>query len=226
MNWIAALDAFFKAKDVYGKLAEVKKLNDYAKKVSSKKSLDWDDLKYFKNPVMEKALKNAKSAVAAADAALKVKVDWPDSGSLAKFAAALKAAGQYGHDSPQAKKAVEAYRKCLVDYDKVLTGLVKDMTTRQKQLKDNLKLAKMLEEYGRTLHDAFMTCAKIPMGFSTAPQAEFFSLSQDAQNFAGHMNSLASRTQKLIDRNAKAMTEGNQLIKDNKAWIDWASKGL
>ena len=93
MDWINALDKFFKAKDVYDKYKEVEKLSNYAKKVGSKKSLDWDDLKYFKNPQMEKALKNAKAAVAAADAALKLKIVWPDSGSLAKFAAALKAAG-------------------------------------------------------------------------------------------------------------------------------------
>jgi hypothetical protein len=224
MNWIDALNKFFKAKDVYDNVKKVKKLHDYGKKVSSKKSLSWDDLKYFKNPQMEAGLKNAKKAVAAADAALATKVEWPESGSVGKFSVALKAAGKFGHDSKQAKSAVDAYRKCLEDHGKALEKLVKDLEAEQKQFVDKLKTAKAMEKYGRVLHDAFMTCAKIPSPLGTAQNAEFFSLAQDAQHFAGQMGSLVTRLEKLRDKNAKAIADGKQLISANKAWIIWASK--
>lgn len=223
MNWLDALDKFFKAKDIYDKANDVKKLHDYGKKASSKKS-PWDDLKYFKNPQMEAALRNAKTAVAAADAALSTKVDWPESGSLSKFGAALKASDKFGHDSKQAKAAVEAYRKSLVDYGKTLEGLVANLEAKQKEFAAKLKLAKAMEKYGRVLQDAFMKCAKIPSLVGTVQNAEFFSLAQDASRFAGQMNSLVTRLDKLITKNATAIKDGKKLVSDNKGWIEWASK--
>ncbi|MEX0317540.1 MAG: hypothetical protein AB3N21_06300 [Ruegeria sp.] len=224
MNWLDALNKFFKVKDVYDKIGDVKKVHDYGKKISKKKSLSWDDLKYFKNDHMEVTLKNAKKAVKAADAALKIRVVWPDPGTQGRYSAAIKVVDKHGHKSTQAKAVLEAYRKDLVDYDKKLIMLVGDLEKRQKQIVERLKTAKALQEYGRVLHDAFMTCAKIPNPTGTAQNATFFSLAQDAQHFAGHIGSLASRLEKLRKKNAGAMSEGKQLISENKPWIIWAKK--
>lgn len=224
MNWIDALDKFFKVKDVYDQVAELKKLSDYGKKLEERKSLEWDDLKFFENEQMTAATKKVRNAVKAADEALNAKADWPESGSLAAFASALKAAEKFGHDSVQTKKAVEAYRKCLTDYEKALQGVISNLEMRQQELPRRIRVATALAAYCEALEDAFMKCAQIPNPLGTAQNAEFFSLSQDAQQLRGEVNSLRTRLEKIEKRNAEVIAEGKAKIEENKAWIAWASK--
>ncbi|MFA3919396.1 hypothetical protein [Ruegeria hyattellae] len=222
MDWLKALDRFFKVKDVYDKAKEIKDVHDYGQKISKKKSLSWNNLKYFKNGRMETALKNAKAAVKAADTALKVKAILPATDSSKKYAKLLAAAYKSGHDSKQAKAAKKAYEAELSSYARTLRTLLHDLQKRQKLLDGKLATARSLQKYGTALNKAFMTCAKIPNLSGTSQNAEFFALAQDAKNFAGYMGSLVSRLEKLRKANAAAAAEGKRLAAQNEEWINWA----
>lgn len=225
MDWLAALNTFFKfKKDVYDKLDDVQKLHDYSKKMSKKKSLDWNDLKYFENSRMEAGLKNAERAIKYAEVALKSKVVWPRPGANSRFSAACKAADKFGHDSKQAKAAVDAYRKDLVIYSKSLGTLLDNLESKQKLITAERKTARALEQYARVLIDAFMTCGKIPSPGGSAQSAKFFSLAQDAQQFASKMGTFETLLEKLESKNLIAITEGKRLISNNAAWVVWATK--
>lgn len=223
MNWLNALDKLFKAKDIYDKAKEVKKLHDYGKKLDPKK-LTWDDLKYFKNKQMETATKQAREAEAAADAALATKVVWPRSNATDKFAAAMRTSTRHGHASSQTKAAVSLYRRALLEYDRALQGIVSDLEAKQKQLPEKISMAKALHDYCDVLHDAFMACAKVPNPTGTAMNAQFFSLAQDAQQLAGITSTLQTKFKKIQEKNAAAIAEGKSLIADNKLWIQWAGR--
>ncbi|MDP5220973.1 hypothetical protein Q5Y75_27700 [Ruegeria sp. 2205SS24-7] len=223
MDWIRILDTAFKVKDVYDKANEVKAVYDYSKKLEKKKKLEWKDLKYYKNDRMEKALKNAQNALKSVNRALRASAAWPQPRTSGEFLDALAKANKFGHDSKQATDAVSKYLRRVTEYGKSLNTSLKALDKRSALIDQRLKTAKALKSYGQALQKAFLTCAKIPSPTGTAQNAEFFSLSQDAKEFAGHMDTLANRLKKLQAKMRKTIAEGRQLEKNNRYWIAYAS---
>ena len=220
MDWVKALDNFFKVKGIYDKAKEVQKLHDYGKKAASKKKLEPSDLKYFKNKQMEEALKLAKQAISAADSALGANAIWPHNKETTKrFQAIVAARTKYGAESKQANAALAAYVTSLKEYDIYLKKTVSSLEANQKGLVDKLKTANALQKYGLVLRDAFSKLVYLPSFAGTAQNATFFQLSEDAQKYAGLMGSLITRLEKLEKKNKSVIAEGKELIDDNQLWL-------
>lgn len=226
MDWLRALDLLLKAKDFKDQAEDLKKLYDYADKINKTdpKDLTWDDLKYFENEQTKAATADLRATDAALTALLGSALEPPESGSLRAFDAAMKAAAKYGHDSKEAKSAVETYRKVLVDYDKTLKALLATMERQKAEFPTRIAAAKALAEYAKLLAKAFIGCAKIPSLGGTAQNAMFFTLSQDCAQLAGLAATVGTKMGKAQSEHNIKIGEMKDLISQNQDWIDWAAK--
>jgi hypothetical protein len=226
MSWLKALDLLFKAKDIKDQASDLKTLYDYADRVSKldPAKVTWDDLKYFENAEMKAATTEMRAIEKILDDVLGSKLVPPESGSLKAFDAALKAGAKYGHNSKEAKAAIEAYRKVLVAHDKVLKGLLADMEKMKGEFPGRTTAAKALNDYCRLLEKLFLDFAKIPFGAGTVQNATFFSLSRDCTQLAGIASSVETKLKKAASEHNIKIGEMKDLIWQNEEWIAWAAK--
>lgn len=224
MSWMNALKPLLDLKSTYD---EVDKIRGYSKKIekADPKKLKWDDLKYFNNKTMDRAIKAAREALKLSKAAEKKTLEWPKCDSLKVFGEALTASKNHGADSPQAKKAVQKYIGVLKTFDKdqtnMLAGLQKNLTVLTKKITKT----EAMRNYANVLQQAFMKCANIPSVNGTAQNAMFLSLSQDAGQFKGLATELGSSLKRLEKMNTAYIKECETRIKNNKLWISFASSG-
>lgn len=225
MDWIDAVNLFFKLKDYNEHYKNMKELHGYSKKLNPKK-MDWDSIKYYQNDQMKEATATFRKALKAAESALKGRLIWPRPDERNTFADALKAATRYGAGSRQAKAALADYRAALVSFDRRLSEIVGNLRKLQPVIAEREEAAIAVAKYCRVLEDAFMTVAKIPSGPSTAQQAQFFSLSRDALQLAIVCEGLAKALGRIRDRNDRYIAEGQDLIKQNAVWLKWATSDV
>lgn len=226
MSWLKALELFFTGKDLYDQASDLKTLHDYANKVSGMDpaKVTWDDLKYFENAQMKAATTEMRAVEKSLDSILGSELVPPDSGSLKAFEAALKAAEKYGHDSKEAKAAIDAYRKILIAYDKVLRGLLATMEKMKSEFPTRTTAAKSLNDYCRLLEKLFLELAKVVFGASTAQNATFYALSRDCAQLAGIASSVETKLKKVASEHNIKIGEMKDLISQNEDWIAWAGK--
>jgi len=167
----------------------------------------------------------ARDAKAAVDKALKAELVYPTSGTLKAFIALMKISQKHKVGSPQFEAGKKVYIAAIKTYDKDLKATLASLKSEDTKLADNLKLATALRDYAAVLEKAFMKCAQIPSGISTAQNAMFFSLSQDALQYKGIMNGVVSTTQKLVTKNKGYIKDVEAKIKENADWLVWAQSG-
>lgn len=226
LDWIKVLQTIFKAKKFYTAYATVEKVNKYAQKVQKQDpgKMDWDELRFIQNDDLFKARKELEEIEQALSAGLSGKAGWPESGAMKAYMDAIKAVEKKGKDSKEAQDAVAAYRKALYMYDRELTGMVKELREGKAEAQERRKVAEGLVTYTMACRDAFMACAKIPTFTGTAQNALFLSMSEDCGKMAGIAGRIAKMMDDVAYRTAEVIVEGEALIEQNKAWMDWAIK--
>lgn len=220
MDWIKTIKTLLTIKDIYGKGAKVKKLHDYAKKQKPGK-LDAENLKFFRNSKLEKAIAELNTYESKLDKALKEKIEMPESGTVSLFAKWLQTANKNGEQSPEARKAAAAYAKGLEAYQKRMKDILAALKTEQAKLPEKISFSTTMAEYSKAVHDLYMKFAQTPNPFipGTAWQAEMFSLAQDVQRYSGMMRSINTRLKKLSAKNAEVISNLEALMKNNAEWI-------
>ncbi|MBL4806404.1 MAG: hypothetical protein JKY31_03850 [Rhodobacteraceae bacterium] len=225
MDWIPALHKLFRFKKYYDKLKKVKKNYDYSKKISKSdpNKLTWDDLKVFDNNTMNEATKLARELLKRTKAAEKVKLTWPKCDSFKAFMVAVKTADKFGIDSPETKRALEQYLYVLMKFNYDLVVLKSELKAQKPDFKRNIQVALEFEKYSDTLYKAFWVAAQVPSIYGTTQNAMFFALSEDAIQYGSLVSRIASSFQRLEKQNLGYLKDCEAMIKQNKAWIDWAA---
>ncbi len=224
MDWIKVLKLLLDGKGIVDKAKTVKKLSDYADKLSKKdpESLTWDDLKFFSNKTMDDATNGLRQILKNCKAAEKAKLEWPKCNSLPLWMEWAKVQEKYGSDSPQFEKARNNYVAELKKFDKNLTAMAATLKAAGPKLAQNVKIAEVMFKYGDLLNKALMTFAKVPSLRGTAHNAMFVSLSQDAVQYRGIAGDVGRSMTKLVKINAGYQKECAAKIKDNQDWIKFA----
>ena len=227
MSFVTVAKALVTFIDLHGAYSEIEGVRNYAKKVekADPQNLTWDDVKFFSNPVMEKALKAAKTEKIKAKAVESAKLEMPPCDSLAAWLAASKALAKYGKDSKQFKDAMKKYIAILKAYDKALGDKITELGGISVEMVTRKTSATTLAKYAGILQDAFLKCASIP-SLSNSQNAMFFSLSQDCKNFKVLANDLAGRYQNIFSKSRTHTSTLQTEKKNNLEWIKFAEKDV
>lgn len=224
VNWVNALQTFFKLKKFYDAGATVKGLWDKGKYLEKIDGPSLEELKPFRSAKLEKAIKDVEEADKVAIKVLATPFEVPDCTASGHFLSAMKIAQKHGHDAKQTRAALAAYKKGLLEYEKRLLDLEKELKDAHKQLPEKVRYAANLAEMSREMSKSMMTCAKIPNFSGTAQNAMFLGLSTDAQKLSGAAASLEKRLWLIVEANNRAILEVRDRFKQNKKWIIWAAQ--
>ncbi len=224
VNWVNALNTFFKLKKFYDAGATVKGLWDKGKYLEKIDGPSLEELKPFRNSDLAKAIKDVEAADKEVIKVLATPFEVPECTASGHFMTALKMSQKHGHDAKQTRAALASYKKGLLDYETRLLALEKELRDAHKQLPEKVRYAANLAEMSREMSKTMMTCAKIPNFSGTAQNAMFFGLANDAQKLSGAAASLEKRLWLIVEANNRAILEVRDRFKQNKAWIIWAAK--
>lgn len=225
MSWIKSIIALNKARKAKFQFDRVKKINDLGENVvnADEKKLTREMLGYFDDHTMDEVMNLSRTQVRATQKAEREKLVLPKCDSLRAFMLAMNAAGKFGVNSPQAKKALEKYVFLLQIYALDLLGLIDDLKAAGRPIPKDRILVKRMIGYNRVLENTFDRAMRIPSLLGTAQNATFLGLLLNAEKYGGMLTAWDNSLQKLEKKNTAHIREVQELIKLNKLWLIWAT---
>lgn len=224
VNWVNALQTYFKLKKFYDAGKTVKGLLEKGKYLEKIDGPSLEELKPFRSADLNKAIKDVEAADKEAIKVLGTPFEVPECTASGQFMNVLKMVKKHGHDAKQTRAALEAYRKGLGAYHQQLLGLEKELKDLHRELPQKAMYAENLADVSMEMSKTMMACAKIPNFSGTAQNAMFVSLSSDARTLAGVAGNLHRRLMLIVKANNQAIQEVRHQIKQNNLWIQWAVK--
>lgn len=225
MSWIRTLIALNKARKAKFQFDRVKKINDLGENVVNvdEKKLTKEMLGYFDDHSMDEVMNLSRIQVRASQKAERAKLELPKCDSLKAFMVAMNAAGKFGVNSPQAKKALEKYVFLLQIYALDLLVLVDDLKAVGKHLPKDRGIVMRMAGYTRALEKTFARAMRIPSVYGTAQNATFLGLLLNAEKYNGMLTAWNISLLNLEKKNTAHIRDVQEIIKLNKLWLVWAT---
>ncbi|HSF65780.1 MAG TPA: hypothetical protein VLA78_15435 [Paracoccaceae bacterium] len=217
MGLAEAIDAIWAVKDAKDSVDSIKEFTEIGVRMSKRDpaGIKEAELSIFTNARLTPVVSVLQAQNKAVLAAKATKAQWPASNSLPAYEKAIKAAETYGHDSAEAKAAIEAYRNVLIQYSTRLNNALKPLRKLKGNFPATSLAATSLMSYGKMMVTAFERIATFPSG----QQAEFFVLSRTAASVRDEASKLSTNLKAVQGQLDAAISEGTDLFKQNQEWI-------
>jgi len=224
MDPARAMKAMRTAYDFYGKyktLEDAKKGFDFAVDIQKmdRSKITREQVRLFKNKEMTALITNLNAAIKHARSLKKLSIEWPKYDIDREISEIAKAAKKVGIKDKKIKGRISAL------YDKInelhMTYVIIELACVQGSKRYDKKAdeAKRTADYMTVLHSAFRDVAMVPQGYSTAPQAAFIELSEDARHAKGLANELKSLLNDIVKQYDSWHLVAGEAVKE---LLDWA----
>lgn len=216
----------------YDKYTFVKESTDLARKavdiqkLAKKRDFTWDKFKLFKNDEMEKILKQLRKLKEDWKTAAKTTPSWPPLRPEPSIRDLAKLAKMDGIDSQKAKAQMTKQLDWWNDVHLSAALALRSINAHEKRSAKIRKNMTITRDYMDVLYKAFRDIAKIPQPPSTAPQAQWLSLSQDAVQAKGIANSILGYVGDVDKNMAKFARETNKIEKEALRWSKGGVKSI
>lgn len=213
----------------YDKYKYVKDSTDLARQAveiqKSAKSRDftWDKVKLFKNAEMEKILKQLRKIEEEWKTAAKTELKWPSLYPEPTLKELAKLAKKESIDSKKVEAEIKKHVKWWDDVHASAAVALVNISAQEKRAAKIRKDMTITRDYMDVLYKAFRDIAKIPQPPSTAPQAQWLSLSQDALQAKGIANSVLGHVDD-VDKNLKQFKKQSEALA--KEALNWSRVGV